>query len=477
MKLCELLNNVSVKRALNYREVEIEEIAVDSRRPMLKALFVCLSGGKEDGHSHVSQAEKQGAVALIVERETESALPQLVVENAREALAIVSGNFYGNPAAKMNLITVVGTNGKTSTVEILSEIFKEAGYATATIGTLGYKIDGERSEGTLTTPDPIELHRKLREMADHGISYVFLEASAHAIHYHKLAGIKAKATVFTNITRDHLDFFETMERYAAVKLSYFKHENTALAVVNSDDEYGRRLIRLGQVPTITYGIDNPADVFAIDVTEGEGGLSFTINAFDRIAEIRSPLFGRFNVYNVMGATATAMYFGIGLPVVCRALSSMKVVSGRYEVRYIRGRKFVVDYAHTPDGLDNLLSDLKKEEKGRLITVFGCGGNRDHGKRPLMGRIASQYSDVTIITDDNPRDEDELAIAEEIRAGVLADAMTEVIPDRAEAIRRAYELSREGDVIAIAGKGHERTMEKKGEKIPYSDFTILQELDR
>ena len=477
MKLCELLNNVCVKRVINYQDPEIDEISADSRKEMMQALFVCLCGGRDDGHSHVEEAKRKGAIALVVERETASDLPQFIVENTRIAFAIICGNFYGNPASKLSLVTIVGTNGKTSTAEILSEIFRVAGYKTATIGTLGYKVDGDRSEGMLTTPDPLELHRKLKEMVDRKVNFVFLEASAHAIHYHKLAGIKAKATVFTNITRDHLDFFESMDRYAAVKLSYFKHENTALAVVNSDDEYGRRLIRSGQIPTITYGIDNPADVFAIDITETASGLSFTINAFDRIAEICTPLFGRFNVYNIMASTATAMYFGVGLKEICSALSHMNPVPGRYEVRQIQGRKFVVDYAHTPDGLQNLLSDIKKSAIGRIFTVFGCGGNRDRGKRPMMGKIASEYSDVTIITDDNPRNEDEYAIAEEIRKGVLADAITEVIPERSEAIKRAFDLSEEGDVIVIAGKGHEKTMEKKGEKIPYSDFEILQELNR
>ena len=477
MQIETLLRNVAVKRAIGYRNLDVLSVVADSRKAEKGSLFVCLSGGKADGCDYVLDAEKRGAIAIVAERETETDLPQFIVEDSRIALALISGNFYGNPAEKLSLITVVGTNGKTSTVEILSEIMTFAGRKCATVGTLGYKVDGKRLEGTLTTPDPLELHKKLAEMAESGVEYVFLEASAHAIHYRKLAGIRAKASVFTNITRDHLDFFESMERYAAVKLSYFKHENTGLAVVNSDDPYGRILLRSQAVPTVSYGIDNPADVFAINLFEGEEGLAFTINAFDRIEEIKTPLFGRFNVYNVMAATATAMYLGVSLSTVSRALRNMRRVPGRYEVRYIKGRRVIVDYAHTPDGLENLLSDLRRNGEGRILTVFGCGGDRDRGKRPMMGRVASEYSDITIVTDDNPRNEEERAIADEILCGVVEERGVEVVLDRRQAIKRAFELSREGDRIVIAGKGHERTMEIKGEKIPYSDYEVLQELDR
>ena len=477
MDLCALLANVAVKKVLHYKECAVSGVEADSRRVNKGFLFVCLTGGKADGHSFAEEAKARGAVALVTEREIESDLPQFIVENSRVALAVISGNFYGNPASKLNIVTVVGTNGKTSTSDILSEIFSEAGYRTATIGTLGFKVDGNRKEGTLTTPDPIELNRTLAEMLASGVQYVFLEASAHAIYYHKLAGIKAKATIFTNLTQDHLDFFGTMERYAAVKLSYFTHENTALAVVNSDDQYGRKILLSERVPTISYGMGNPADVFAIDVEEKEDGLRFTINAFDQLAVIQTALSGFFNVYNIMAATAVAMYFGVSLKTVTVALRNMKPVPGRYEKRMIRGRQVVVDYAHTPDGLSNLLSAVKKQATGKVITVFGCGGDRDRSKRPQMGNIASRFSDFTLITDDNPRYEEEAAIAEEIKSGVLADSTCEVVLDRAEAILRAFELSSVGDTIVIAGKGHETTMEIKGRKIPYNDFEILEKLDR
>ena len=473
MDIMKLLENVPVKRVINYRETEIKGVSTDSRGVREGDIFVCLVGGKSDGHDYVDIAARKGAVALVTERELPCSLPQYVVKNTRVALAIISGNYYGNPARDLSIVTVVGTNGKTSTADILSQIFRAAGYSSATIGTLGYQVDGKRAEGVLTTPDPLELHRKLAEMREEGVQYVFTEASAHAIHYHKLAGIRAKATVFTNLTQDHLDFFGTMEKYAAAKLSYFRHENTMLGVVNSDDAYGRQLLLEQPVPMISYGIDNPADVFAINVEEDEDGLSFTLNAFDRIEEIHCPLFGRFNVYNLMAAIATAMYLGIGLPLIVRVLACLHTVPGRYEVRYLRGRRVVVDYAHTPDGLENLLRDVRESTKGRVVTVFGCGGNRDRGKRPIMGEIASRYSDYTVITDDNPRDEDELAIADEIRSGVLADSVTEILLDREKAIDRAFDLSSEGDTIVIAGKGHESTMEIKGEKIPYNDHAILE----
>jgi len=472
-----VLKNIAIGKVVNYRNVEVEGICADSRTLKKGDLYVCLRGGKADGHLFVGEAEEKGAVAIVSEQEVESSLPQFIVKNTRKALALIAGNFYRNPASDLHVVTVVGTNGKTSTVEILSRIFSYAGLKTATIGTLGFMIDGQHTEGALTTPDPIDLHRKLREMADCGVKYVFMEASAHAIYYDKLAGIKAKATVFTNITQDHLDFFRTMEEYSAVKLSYFNHENTALAVVNSDDPYGVRLITSHPVPTISYGIDNPADVFAINLNEEEDGLSFTMNAFDCIEEIRCPLFGRFNVYNVMAATATAMYMGIGIKTVARALASMPTVPGRYDVKYLQGRRVIVDYAHTPDGLENLLSDVKERYAGKVITVFGCGGNRDKSKRPLMGNVASTYSDRIIITDDNPRDEEEIFIAEDVKKGIPLGAEAEILLDREEAIRRAFLLSSQGDTIVIAGKGHERTMEKKGVKSPYSDYAVLEKLSR
>lgn len=476
MEICEVLRNTSVKKILNHRSIEIRGIAFDSRRVEVGYLFVCLKGEKSDGHLYVNEAKIRGAVAVITETEIETDLMQIVVNDSRKALALVCANFYGNPADKLSIVTVVGTNGKTSTVEILSEIFLAAGRQCATIGTLGFKIGTERYDGTLTTPDPIELHKNLADMLLRGVEYVFIEASAHAIYYEKLAGIKAKATIFTNLTQDHLDFFHTMQEYAQVKLGYFKPENTALAIVNSDDACGRRILLNQKVPTISYGTENPADVFAINVEEGEDGLRFTINAFDRIEQINTPLFGRFNVYNVMAAVATAMYFGVSLPIAARALEKIDTVPGRFVVNIVKGRKVVVDFAHTPDGLDNLLKSFL-HRSGKLITVFGCGGDRDKSKRPLMGEIAARYSDHVIITDDNPRSEDEMSIAREIKVGIPPKSSVEICLNRKEAILRAFSVSTLGDTIVIAGKGHERYVEIKGEKIPYSDSAVLEELKR
>ena len=477
MKTTQLLKNVTIKKVLNFRDVSVSAVESDSRRVSNGALFVCLEGEMSDGHDYVDEATKNGAVALVTTREVASDLPQFVVENARAALAVIAGNFYGNPASQMKLVTVVGTNGKTSVTEILSEIFLYAGHSAAAIGTLGYKIGKERSQGVLTTPDPVDLNRNLAKMRDAGVEYVFLEASAHAIHFDKLAGIKANATVFTNLTQDHLDFFGTMEEYAKTKLSYFTLENTSLAVVNSDDAYGRRLIAEHKLPIIAYGIDNPADVFAINVEEGGAGLDFTVNAFDEIEQISTPLFGRFNVYNIMASIAVAMYFGIPLSVVAKALETMPTVPGRYQVRQIRERKVIVDFAHTPDGLENLLGDLRARFYGKIVAVFGCGGNRDRSKRPIMGGIAAKYADHLIITNDNPRFEEGETIASEIKEGVPAEKSCEVVPDREEAIKRAFEITAPGDAIVIAGKGHEQYMEIKGKKLPYNDDAVLQKLSR
>lgn len=473
MKIRKLLENVVILRALHYKDIDVDGVEIDTGKPLKGKVFVCLKGGNVDSHTIADKALKAGAVALISEQELPFDVPIFVVKSTRRALALIAGNFYGNPAQKLNIVTVVGTNGKTSTTEILSHIFSYAGIKCAAIGTLGYKIGKDRVSGELTTPDPMELHRHLAEMYQAGVKCVFMEASAHAIFYDKLAGIKAKASILTNITQDHLDFFEDMDQYASVKLSYFTYENTALAVLNSDDEYALRILREPSVPVITYGLNNPSDVFAIDLGESEAGISFTVNAFDCIETILCPLHGTFNVYNIMAAISVAMYMGISLSVIKNALSQMEKIPGRYNVDYVNGIKTIIDYAHTPDGLENLLKDVKKSTTGKVITVFGCGGNRDRRKRPLMGKIASEYSDYVIITEDNPRYEKVSDISNEIKEGILADCLCESIEDRTEAIKRAFELASQGDTIVLAGKGHEAYIEKNGEKIPYSDSEVLQ----
>lgn len=473
MKIDKLLENVKVCRVIGYAEIDAVGIAIDDRAEVKGKVFVCLKGERVDGHDHAAHAVDLGAVAVVSEKEMDVSVPLILVKDTRKTLSILCGNFYGNPARKMNIVTVVGTNGKTSTTEILSEIFEYAGIPSATIGTLGYKIGKDRVMGELTTPDPIELHAHLAEMYLAGVKCVFMEASAHAIHYDKLAGIKSKVGIFTNITQDHLDFFKDMERYAAVKMSYFTHENTALAVVNSDDTYGVKLINEHSVPVISYGIENPADVFAIDIRDDASGLSFTINAFDCITELYCPLHGIFNVYNIMASVATAMYLGVGLQTIKEALLHMEPVPGRYNVHYVRGIRVVVDYAHTPDGLENILCDVSKITSGRVITVFGCGGDRDRSKRPIMGEIATRYSDFSVITEDNPRSEAESEIAADILGGIPDDRSFVTIEDRADAIRYALSMAKKGDTIVIAGKGHENYIEKNGVKIPYSDIETLK----
>jgi len=473
MKIGILLENVKIRRVLGYTEKEINGISIDDRGDVKGTLFICLKGSHVDGHDHAKNAVEKGAVAVVSEMEMDISVPLILVEDARKSLSIICGNFYGNPAKKMKMVTVVGTNGKTSTTEILSEIFEYAGIPSASIGTLGYKVGRDRSAGELTTPDPIQLHAHLADMYNAGVKCVFMEASAHAIYYDKLAGIKATVGIFTNISQDHLDFFKDMDSYASVKTSYFTHENTALAVVNSDDNYGVRIINNHTVPIVSYGINNPADVFAIDIRDDAQGLSFTINAFDCISELHSPLHGVFNVYNIMAAVATAMYMGIGLKTIKEALARMAPVPGRYNVYYLRNVRVIIDYAHTPDGLENILRDARESTNGRLITVFGCGGDRDRSKRPIMGEIATRYSDLTVITEDNPRSEEERAIAADIISGVHSDRRFVTIDDRTSAIRYAMDQAREGDTVVIAGKGHESYMEKKGVKIPYSDIETLK----
>ena len=454
--------------------IEVKSLAFDTAQVSEGALFFCLVGTKYDGHEYLSIAKSKGAVCAVVERYMDVDIAQIRVENTRIALARASENFYGNPSEKVTLIGITGTNGKTSTAYMVKSILEQAGIKTGMIGTNGIFIGKDRYETKLTTPDPIEYNSTLAMMVENGVKVVVSEVSAHSLALNKVDGIKYQIVCFTNFTRDHLDFFGDMKAYKQAKLKLFTPEFSSVCIVNSDDETGREIARKFKGKTITYGIDNPSDVFAIDEEFSEDGVRFVMNVMDDIAYIKSSLCGRFNVYNIMCASAVAHYLGIGIKDIEKGILEISRVDGRFNVISAKDTSIIIDFAHTDDGLKNAISAIREFCRGRIITVFGCGGDRDKSKRPLMGRVATDLSDYCIITTDNPRSENPLDIIADVKSGIKKDNY-EIFPKRKEAIRYAVSIAKKDDIIFIAGKGAEQYQEIGGIKYAYNDEKYIMEL--
>lgn len=475
MHLTELLSGIACE-ITGDADISVTSLCHRTDRVTKGCLFICIKGGQADSHEMAYRAVYDGAKVVVVER----LLPnidatQILVANSRSAMALMAKNFYKHACQKLKIICIIGTNGKTSTAYLARAIFEAAGYKTAVIGTNGVFIGEKRYDSELTTPDPIELHNWFAKMAEEQVKYVFMEASAHAIQLNKLDGIIVDLAAFTNLSQDHLDFFPSMKEYAACKKSFFNRQHAKVCVVNADDELGKEIIAEKRIPCVSYGHTSPSDVFALDIKDEKDGLCYVINIFDDVGVVKYPdLHGIFNAYNTLCASTIARVFGIKLPEIIKGIQSVRRIDGRNETLYRHdGLKVVVDFAHTPDGINNILSYLKKDCKGKLITVFGCGGDRDRFKRPLMGKIVSKYSDYCIITNDNPRFEPPLAIIADIECGV--DIKYEKIAERKEAILKALNSALPQDTVAILGKGAERYQEYEGRRIPYSDFDFLEEV--
>lgn len=469
MKLSKIAESIGGK--MRGLDVEIKGISRDSRSEQNGKLFICLKGKNVNSHEYISEASSNGAVAVLTEKIPNIDIPYILVSDSRRAYSEVCAFFYGNPQKKLKIVGVTGTNGKTTTAFILKEIFNRAGLKAGYIGTLFVEYGDIREDATLTTPDPEVLFRLLSDMCKKGVKYVFIEASAHSLFLKKLDSILFDGAILTNVTRDHLDFFSDISKYIDAKKSLFKENRSKLAIINADDKVGFELLKNAEIATVSYGIYNPSDVFAVDIVKDDG-LSFAVNMYDVIFNISTPLNGVFNVYNILAACAFSGYVGIKPSVIQESLKNIEV-PGRFNVYERHGVRAIVDYAHTPDGLKKVLLTALDMNCKRLITVFGCGGNRDKGKREEMGTVATAYSDYIIITNDNPRYEDQMQIAMEIESGVSFFENLEIILDREEAIKRAVEVAKKGDVIVIAGKGDEKYMEINGMKIPFDDREILR----
>ena len=479
MKLSELIENVpGIVDIVGSPDVDITEICLDSRRIVPGALFFCTPGMRRDAHDFAPQAVADGAAALIVERRLDVDCPQVVVESVRRATAVIAANFNGNPADSLKLIGITGTKGKTTASYLIKSVLEAAGLKTGYIGTVGSMIGDEMIPTQLTTPDPLEVQALLRRMVDSGVTHVVMEVSAHALAMDRLYGMKFEVGAFSNFSQDHLDYFGTMEAYLAAKLRFFEPDMTKNIVVNVDDETAADAFeKLGRV-MLKVGIRAPADMYANDIEIGERGCSFILSRHKRFrVAIALRLAGIFNVYNALLAAGVASALGIEADAIRRGLENVRNVPGRIELLETdTPYRVILDYAHSPDSLENILRAVRGTTRGRMIALFGCGGDRDRAKRQIMGEIAGKLADMCILTSDNPRNEDPFDILKQIEEGIRGTGCEYiVIENRREAIRRALEIAQPGDVVVLAGKGHETYQEIKGVKYPFDEKLVVAEL--
>ena len=460
MRLKELLEGIPVLSATADLEMEIPDVCYDSRAVKPGGLFVAMTGFAVDGHDFIEKALEVGAAAVLCQRAPGGEIPYVQVEDSRRALAVAGANFFGHPAGGMTMVGVTGTNGKTTTTYLLKAILEQAaGAKVGLIGTNQNMIGREIIPTERTTPESFEVQRLFAQMRDAGCTHVVMEVSSHALALDRVYGVHYRVGVFTNLTQDHLDFHGTMEEYCRAKALLF--QNCGVGVVNADDPWTSRLMENSTCKTLTYAEEAQADLRAEEIVLEADHVSFTAAAQGRRVPVRVNIPGRFMVYNTLDVLGAALSLGISLEDSARVLAEVPPVKGRVEVVPTPGRNYTVliDYAHSPDGLENVLSSVKGFAKGRTVAVFGCGGDRDKAKRPKMGAAAAKNADFLVVTTDNPRTED----PESIIAGILpglegSDTPYVVVTDRVEAIHWAMDHAEEGDVIVLCGKGHETYQE-------------------
>lgn len=499
MKLKMLIKDMEIENITGSANVDVMGVAYDSRKVKQGDVFIAMKGEKVDGHRFINDAFKQGAAAVVYEKISGSELKAdsnkltaVKVNDSRKALAYISNNFYGRPSDELAIIGVTGTNGKTTTTYLLKSILEAWGKEVGLIGTISYIVKDRHYDAPHTTPEAPEFQAMLSEMLLAGCSHVITEVSSHALAQRRVDYTNFDAAVFTNLTREHLDFHATMEDYFRAKERLFTEIllSEGASVINYDDVWGRKLIGDIRGKVFTYGLETGADMAAVNIKDSFEGLAIDIKFKDKIHGVKSPLVGMHNVYNILSAAGAAVSLNVPWDVIIDGIRKMSSVKGRFE-KVDGGQDFlcIVDYAHTEDALERLIYTARELMKGghgawgmghgagnKIITVFGCGGNRDKGKRPVMGKIATSLSDYVVITSDNPRDEDQMEIIKEIESG--ASRRNYVIePDRREAIRKAVKLAEAGDILLLAGKGHEDYQEIKGIRHKFSDREALEDAIR
>lgn len=476
MKLRELICDVNCK-ILGSDDIEIADLAYDSRMVKKGDLFFCISGFKTDGHDYIEKAVKQGAVAVVVTEEQKNlSIPQVVVKDGREAMALCACTFFGYPARQIKTVGITGTNGKTTTTYMIKAIAERAGMKVGLIGTIVNMIGKKTLHAERTTPESIDLQRLLRQMVEEGCNLLVMEVSSHSLQLKRVFGIEFDVGIFTNLTQDHLDFHDTWDNYVHAKSLLFEHSKSS--IINIDDDSAANMIAAAKSEVVKYSAVHPEQFYAKNIRITDKSTCYTAVHEEKTVDVCVAIPGMFTVYNSLAAAVTASVLGIDSYYIELGLKEMPPVAGRFEVLDTRGQDYTVilDYAHTPDGMKSTLATIREFATGRVVTVFGCGGNRDASKRPIMGHIAGEYSDYVILTSDNPRYEEPMDIIVQAEAGVKGMGTEYTcIENRREAMKYALENAQAGDVILLAGKGHETYQEIKGKKTDFDEKVVVQEL--
>lgn len=500
MKLVHLLEGIDVINVPEALSADVSNLCYAADKCEKESLFVAIAGLQHDGHDFIREAIANGARFIVYEKDFQSP-PQVTaikVTNSRRALGILARNYFANPSGNLALIAVIGTNGKTTITYLLESIFKAAGFKCGVLGTINYRYNNKTYPAPNTTPESYELQKIIREMADDGVTHVIAEVSSHAIDLRRVDDCDFDLGIFTNLTPEHLDYHLTMENYFQAKKRFFaevlpqsKKTHPQKMIINGDDSWGKRILQEVALPALTYGMEKENPVKAMSYELSLTGIKAKINLAGKTISIETPLVGKFNIYNILAASAAAMALQIPPALIKAGIESLSYVPGRLEkINTPSGLNVLVDYAHKADALKQVLQNLADFRKKRIITVFGCGGNRDRGKRPLMGKAATDFSDLTIVTSDNPRLEDPMAIITEIESGIDQNKVKKltadqlglnnsihsymIIPERKKAIEKAINIAQKGDIILIAGKGHEDYQILGTNKTPFDDHVVARE---
>ncbi|MBX4259175.1 UDP-N-acetylmuramoyl-L-alanyl-D-glutamate--2,6-diaminopimelate ligase [Clostridium estertheticum] len=476
MKLRKIMENINFNLIKGDIDIDIKEIQYDSRKVKKGDVFFAIEGYNLDGHKYIQSAINNGAVAVVCQKDIEAELDIVVikVEDARRTLAISAANYYENPSRSMKMIGITGTNGKTTSAFMIKAILEQSGYKVGLIGTIANFIGKKKIHTERTTPESLELHELFKEMVDSNVDYCVMEVSSHSLSLDRVYGIEFCESIFTNLTQDHLDFHKTFENYFNAKLKLFKLSK--ISVINIDDEYGAKAYNLIKNSKLSFALNHTADIMASNIKMHSRGSKFTLKYKESSFDIELNIPGNYNVYNALGCIAVCLNQGIEIPVIKKALQKVQV-PGRCELvenNHNLGFEIILDYAHTPDGLENILETAREFTKGKLISVYGCGGDRDKTKRPIMGRIGTNLSDFSFITSDNPRTEDPLEIIKDVVRGIEKNNF-EIIENRREAIKKAIESATTGDIIVIAGKGHEDYQILKDKTIHFDEREVISEI--
>lgn len=475
MKLRSIMENINLDIIQGSIDLDINKIQYDSRKVKQGDVFFCIDGYTVDGHKYIQDAINNGAIAVVCEKNIDISLNCSVIKtkDSRKALAISAANYYKNPSRHMKIIGITGTNGKTTSAFMIKEILEQKGYKVGLIGTIANYIGDKKIHAERTTPESLELHELFSEMVECKVDYCVMEVSSHSLSLDRVYGIEFCESIFTNLTQDHLDFHKTFENYFSAKLMLFR--NSKNSIINIDDIYGKKAYSFIKSSKLSFGLSN-SDIMASDIKMHSRGSKFTLRYKDNSFEVELSIPGNYNIYNALGAIAVCLSQGIEPTVIKIALEKVQV-PGRCELvkdMHNLGFEIILDYAHTPDGLENILKTAREFTKGKLICVFGCGGDRDKTKRPIMGKIGSRLCDISVITSDNPRNEDPLEIINDIVKGIEKHNF-EIIESRKAAIKRAMEIASPGDVIVIAGKGHEDYQVLKGKTIHFDEREVVSEI--